>query len=202
MVKLRNGSILCTIRSSSVAGSANVRETIDALIAEGADTAVAPATRAAVEAVVAIYERTSTPVTVKQVDEVLGIGKQAAQNRIRRAVGHGWLTDERARAGGKWLVKPGDVMPDSAGSFLPSVGRLRALASGEDDPEATPPKGNAEGNAGALPSDLAKATGLQAQGNGATGATSPQGRQQTTALQLDLGTASMDELRAEYEDAK
>lgn len=96
-----------------------VNELMDALVAEAVEANVSPATRQTVHAVRDLLERKKTEhVSIKAIQNELGIGKSATYDRVKRAAVAGFLVNKTKEGERGWKVALGADLPDS-GTFLP-----------------------------------------------------------------------------------
>jgi hypothetical protein len=169
-----SGAIIATLTDYEA-----VRRLVDALVAEESDAVIPTSIRETIEAVRGILEESDEEfATVRAVHERLGIGHSAGYDRIRRALAKGYLVNVSAGRGYK--LKLGDAVPGDA-AFLPSVDAL-------NDKETPTPTGKHEIPENAVETRVVEPEIL-------SGVPSEAKPENSAGEQLDLGTASMDELR-------
>lgn len=118
----RDGRVLATLDDYAA-----VRDLVGDLLAEGADAYASPAIRETVGAVARIVEEGAQHATARQVAERLAIGRNAADDRIRRALAAGYLTNVAATTERGRKLRPGQPLPDEP-EFLPPVDAVAAFA--------------------------------------------------------------------------
>jgi hypothetical protein len=143
-------SVLCLIRSHAILHQATrdrdgggrivaeiadyraVHDLLDAIVAEAVDASVSPATRETVEVVAGLlgeneYEHTS----VKKISDRLGVGRSATYDRVRRALGAGYLVNLAKENERGLKIALGSELP-ADGAFLPAPDDLVVrVTSGE-----------------------------------------------------------------------
>jgi hypothetical protein len=104
-----------------------VRELVAPLISEGVGRTVSPATREAVEKVIALGAANPDGVTATSLAIELKLDKSAARRRLVVASRGGWVTNQEDRRGkpGRWVT--GELLPTDV-EILPTVARLQAVA--------------------------------------------------------------------------
>jgi len=117
-----------------------VRELVLDIVGEAVSSSVTAAIRQTVQAVAAIRDELggSFPVTNKQLEDKLDIGKSAVSRRVSKAIDLGYLVNEEAIKGKPMKLKIGDPMPEDQAA-LPTVEELTASlgkAEGEYPKEA------------------------------------------------------------------
>jgi len=102
---------------------------------QGASSAgLTPQVRETVAAVERIYE--GEALTKQTIADELGLSKDTAWYRIRRAISLGYLTNDEARKGRPAQIRPGDALPDDRPA-LPAVSALMSGVSGGPETDST-----------------------------------------------------------------
>jgi 5S rRNA maturation endonuclease (ribonuclease M5) len=97
-----------------------VHELLDAIVAEAVDASVSPATRETVGAVRELLDENEyiEHTSVKKITDVLGIGRSATYDRVRRALGGGFLVNLAKENERGLKIALGAESP-AGGAFLP-----------------------------------------------------------------------------------
>jgi 5S rRNA maturation endonuclease (ribonuclease M5) len=110
-----------------------VHQLLDAIVAEAVDASVSPATRETVGAVRELLDESeyTEHTSVKKITDVLGIGRSATYDRVRRALGAGFLVNLAKENERGLKIALGAELP-AGGAFLPSPDDLVVrVSSGE-----------------------------------------------------------------------
>lgn len=118
--RTRGGRII-----ASMDDYAAVYDLVADLVAEGAQTTVSDAIRETVEAVKELLH-TINEVRITHVARALGISKQAAQQRVYKAIYGGWLVNQENRKGRPAILALGDPLPEETG-ILPTPPELKSI---------------------------------------------------------------------------
>ena len=122
----RQGRIVATVEGDYEP----VRELVAALIAEGVEASVPPRTRDTVEAVRGLLDDGQTHPSPKAIADVLGVGRSATYDRIKRRAS-ARLPRQRGRRNerGNKLVL-GAELPAAGEDYLPTAEAIVRLSSG------------------------------------------------------------------------
>jgi hypothetical protein len=93
-----------------------------------------PQVRETVAAVQRIYE--GEPLTKQAIADALGLSKDTAWYRIKRAISLGYLSNDETRKGRPAQIRPGDPLPDDRPA-LPTVGELVSRVSDRRETAST-----------------------------------------------------------------
>ncbi len=104
-----------------------VRELVLDIVGEAVSSSVTAAIRQTVQAVAAIRDELggTSPVTNKQLEDKLGIGRSAVSRRVSKTIDLGYLVNEEPVKGKPMKLKIGDPMPEDQAA-LPTVEELTA----------------------------------------------------------------------------